>query len=416
MKTFVFSLAMLVTSVGFSKNHVVYFGGGLSSIPGDKAFDSTLKNAIEISKKSDWDGDFYYRQNLPANLKEADAKNVKLFSEQNFNQKLVDMLNETKPGEQLLVVLATHGDKKDRNLVVGSDTGQFDIKSLENFIKQAEAKGIKLAIVGGTNFSGSLMKNKSDKTCIIANAPPDKVGAVGDTIELMKWLGASGSKNLEEAYLQTRERLDEKAIGTMPMISTAAGAATDEMMYPLKPSVTRKEDLPYFLTRPLCTRTELAMETLQESINDNSAIGSAIYGDKVKLDYDALKAKTMAYDEEFAETKDVVLLAAKQVCTTVKGQQVCMRMGNLEKLLLKKDELAKSSPESLAVVEELVKSEDYKAYAAISKKWQPKLDSLGQKALEISESERVLYNRVYKKLSEDPKFKNAPNPCRDFKI
>lgn len=418
MRTFVFPLIIFFFSLnGFAKNRVVYFGGGTSKEVGDKAFNSGFKSAIELSKKADWEGDFYFRNSLPKKISSDDASRVKEFSESNFNNKLNKMLDETKPGEQLLVVLATHGDKQNGKFIVQSDSGNFDVDRLQDFIAAAEAKGIKLGIIGGACFSGSLLKYKTKNTCIISNAPHDKVGVTQDTANILKDLASDRSgTNLEEVYLRNRVGNAGKNYATMPMISTAAGTAVDEMLYPLKSSITRKYDLPYFLTRPVCTNTELAMSTLQEHIGENADIGSAIFGDESKLSYSKLKEKTIAYDKQFAEAKDVVLLANSNSCADIKGQRVCMTLGAIDNFMRKRGEFATSSPESAKVFGELAKSADYKQYSVVRKAWDSQLVALEEKSFEISKSERHLYDQLYKKMSEDPKIKSAPNPCRDFKL
>jgi hypothetical protein len=261
------------------------------------------------------------------------------------------------------------------------------------------------------------MKYKGPHTCVITTSSSDGSGSSGDTNFMLKDLaGKDGSSNLEEIYLKNRYKAGNLGMGTRPMISTEAGIATDEILYPLKPLISRAPDLRAKLAKPLCVKSDLAMETLLEAVelNNEITVESVIKGSHV--DYDDLKAQTRAYNELFDKAKEIADSEQAKVCINYQGKKVCDNLGDIEKFFIKKTKGETLDPKLVEIANLLGQTSDYQNYLKAKAKSGPMLSELEKRSQEISKSERKLYDSIYRRTSEKFEKQGKPNPCKDFKI
>ena len=371
-RALIFTLMISLGLKAQAENHLVYFGGGKSTSPSDDMFDSSLKHSLAYSKASGWKSEYHYRQSLPRDLAPDDYGKVKNdFSPQVFNDKINELTaaiktGKIKRGEQLLVFIDTHGDLTvDGKLVGRSDAGSVDLEQLQILIRAAEEKGVKLGIIGATCYSGSLMKYRSPNTCLITTAQPDKVSFGVDARILLSARKNLGKTNLEELYLETREKTDSaeirdnRAQPSQPMISTNAGIAADEMLSPLKKAIVHDEDRETIYRKSVCEDPALTAMKLDKSFRDVEVTIAGSFYDSQEKALPLLKEKI----EEF---------------------------NNLQNEFLADKSIKRSESET--------------------KKMNKRLNEL---SWEIARIERQAYTKAYKKISDQDK---EPNPCRDFKL
>jgi hypothetical protein len=356
-----------------AENHLVYFGGGkTANLPYDDMFDYSLKQSLAYGKASGWKSEYHYRQSLPRDLAPEDYSKVKNdFSSKVFNDKIRELtvaikMGKIRRGEQLLVFIDTHGVLNEDGKLVGiSDPGNVDLEKLKFLIRAAEQKGVKLGIIGATCYSGSLMKYRSPNTCLITTAQPDKVSFGIDSRLLVSARKNLGNTNLEELYLEAREKTDtveirmNRAQPSQPMISTNAGIAADEMLSPLKNVIIHDVDREAIYNKSLCENPALAAMKLNKNFSDVEVMVSGFFYDSEEKALPLLKEKI----EEF---------------------------NNLQNEFLADKSVKRSESET--------------------KKMNTRLNEL---SWEIARIERQVYTKAYKKVSEQDK---EPNPCRDFKL
>jgi hypothetical protein len=143
------------------------------------------------------------------------------------------------PVDKILIIINTHGAEKAINNQDGttpythliSSTGPEKFVSLDKLTELTNlVKGTntKLAIIDGSCHSGNSLPLANSNTCVISAAGPNHYGYNDFTQKFASKL-ATG-KNLENIFLEVRDEVD----GTgFPMISSPAGQAVQQAIYPL---------------------------------------------------------------------------------------------------------------------------------------------------------------------------------------
>lgn len=414
-------------------NHLVFFGGGSSSLAQDVFFDPSLKNTKEFAKKSGWQSEFYYRKKMPESLTPEEKVGIKEFSPQSFRDKINSLIadinsGKIQPQEQLLVVLSTHGKLDSGKLILTADQDNVEVDSLKELVSAAERKGVKLGVVGSTCYSGSLMKYMTPNTCLITIAQPDKVGFESDLTGFSKLVSADkpvGASNLEELYLNTRlenSKFATNGVVSQPMISTQAGVAIDEMLYPLKRGLFHKIDLVPALDQPVCVNTELAMTSLQENMKDMTIVTKGFWIDGSDEAYPLLKEKMDEYNKLYRQVDDYQMAKSKVACNydgepsspTFLRKNFCLGVADLEPGFPGSDLEKDGTRHSFAQLRvDLRKTKEYQEYRRLKNLHQVTINRMLDLSRQIAELERQVYDQAYKKASKEFK---GPNPCRDFKI
>lgn len=428
-----------------SKDHLVYFGGGSSNQEADSMFDSSFKDWLQYSKGRFGDREFYYRRKLPDSLPENTGKDVRPISAQAFNNKIKSLVNDItngkiRSGEKLLLVLDTHGgiDSGKYRVTTDEDTAAVDLQDL---IKVAEQKHVKLGIVGDTCYSGQLLKYSSSSACIITLTKPDRVGWKNDSDMFSFYLkNSAGHTNLEDAYLTSR-------VGTVaisqPMISTEVGKQVDQILNLLKPMIVASVDLENDLKRPSCPNLLFGFDRLEKNIRDLKIPLSLVVGDSLDLTaneiYKRLKDTAVKYqtlrDEVPAIEAELAYLRGKPITVgdeSVNVESVDSILQEIDKerpSCFKEDPCKGLSSEQVlmdnkchvvsceflnqraAFARNAQQSPEYQRYKELRQ--QPRAKELENLSQTIATKERELYNALYMKLSEKNK---GSNPCRDFKM
>jgi hypothetical protein len=254
-------------SVEAIKKQVYIFGGG-GEPDGDKTiFDNSLKHFSNFLNSSDWSSTLSFNGGHKETEKiiksnYVNANNLGRFNEDNYNKAILEMIEkiesgQLKSGDQLMVVVDTHGSRKknERTHSVASseikatfslrEKIMLSLDKLEDLTILASSKGIKLAILDFSCFSGNLLNIKNDKVCLISATGPDQYAYTGSsnfilfnhlimskpdgfTSQFIASLKAG--QNLEDLFLNARLGDD---IPDFPMISTNEGRFVNEVIYNL---------------------------------------------------------------------------------------------------------------------------------------------------------------------------------------
>lgn len=251
-------------SVSYSAKKEMYFLGGGGEPEGDTTiFDYNLKRIGNFTENSDWKTSVSFNgghKKTEAIIKSEMSKvrDLGSFTRDNYEKALAEMITkiesgELKAGDQLLVNIETHGAEKTQDdkthKVAFSDSTPSDyvtlagakttnLDGLEKLAQIASEKGVKLAIVDMSCFSGNLLNIDSEKTCMISATGKNQFAYEGtqNYIFFEKPISFSGKfftsmkkgKNLEELFLKARE---EGSHSDFPMISTSEGRAINDHIY-----------------------------------------------------------------------------------------------------------------------------------------------------------------------------------------
>jgi hypothetical protein len=241
-----------------STNHLVLLGGGGDN-PRDygSSFDMPLMMLGRVYQKNEWGQvlmSFGAGQKATNQLIEKyfpDVKNT-LFTSRSFETKLdeAERLMEQgliAKGDQLLFAIATHGAPQygfqvSHNIsTAGIDEHQIssepslttvNLDQLRRVQVTARRKGVKLAILDFTCFSGSTIELADDNTCVISSTGPTIIGYSDNQVSFPShfYRGLGQGDNLETAFLKARARTSEESY---PMISTQANSKITESEFRL---------------------------------------------------------------------------------------------------------------------------------------------------------------------------------------
>lgn len=234
-----------------AENHMLILGGGGEPTGASTIFDSTMKILGTNLKSTNWkyqasfNGGHAETEQMLATSYAAPEAPTTNFTTDNYNKMIADykakiLMGQIKPGDQLMIIMNTHGAAKSKNekthLVAASGgTGATDLNSLtgtklvsmdalEELVKLSNERGINLGLVDLSCHSGNTqaLKANAPNTCIITATGPKHYGFAGESAfsgTFMKNL--KKGVTLEGAFLKART---ESRDASFPMISTDENA------------------------------------------------------------------------------------------------------------------------------------------------------------------------------------------------
>lgn len=265
------TLALLVFSSQnlMAANHMVIFGGSGDPKGPTTIFDENIEILGKNLSNSNWkyqaafNGGHSETESILAKKYKNPVAPTREFTKQNYESIIADykkkiLSGEIKSGDQLMIVIDTHGAQKfgnekthlisangaaekpssnseiNYNTLSGSDLVSLD--SLEEIVKITNEKGIKLGIIDMSCHSGNTLalKQNAPNTCVItASGPVHFSYAGGTSFSGQFWNELKPGKNLEEAFLSARLKAQDVSF---PMISTTPGnEVTDEVYDSITP-------------------------------------------------------------------------------------------------------------------------------------------------------------------------------------
>ncbi len=223
-------------------------GGGGEPQGADTIFDSTMKTLGGSLKSTDW------KYNVTFNGGHAETEAMMMsqypkavapitpFTADSYKKMINEykakiVMGEIKAGDQLIVMVNTHGaskyekETKTHKIAVSGGNGTGDLNNLsgtklvslddlEELVKLSNEKGIKLGIIDLSCHSGNTMalKTNAPNTCIITATGPKHYGYAGESAFTGKFAkNLKKGESLESAFLKARAESTDPAF---PMIST----------------------------------------------------------------------------------------------------------------------------------------------------------------------------------------------------
>lgn len=257
MRLIIFLAFCFFSFASYSKDTLVFFGGG-GELEGEKThFDKVMLNVASFLKNNS-----HYESYVAFNGNHSETDKIlqtefknnqnlkKKFGIKEFESIIQDIKRKIesnppliKPGEKLIIFIATHGQRLDddqkfhnietsdfKDSVIGKTSVSVNIDSLKELSELANKKGISLGIIDNTCFSGSSLKLANKNTCVITSSLSDQVGYNDFSINFSG--GLKKGKNLEDLFLETRSQ----SIGLpFPLISTQVGDKVFEDLKGLLP-------------------------------------------------------------------------------------------------------------------------------------------------------------------------------------
>ena len=351
---------------------------------------------------------------------------------------------EIKPGDKILLIIATHGyqnrGEKSHSISTNSGAAQtesFNLDELKQITELAESKKIKLGIIDLSCHSGGSLPLANSATCIISSSGPTQYATGSFAENFLDRL--QPGKSLESIFLETRR---SSASPAFPMISTPAGQSVNQKLYSKIqlylnwPGAWERNDhfLESLLSRATCPRAPEAFSKLEDEIRTIAAqlgvkspsidrlLELMRHYDKKQRDAaSALAAwgvKDLNQNESISQPDGTVVSESRlNLLTTPYGDRVNDLSSRLE------SETDPSKRDRLQLLKEHYESriqlraqllERAPQLSNVASKYKALLNQLDlsqSQANEIALEERELYDALYR---EDSGKNTGPNPCRDF--
>lgn len=288
MSIYISILCILLSLQLHAENYLSYLGGGGEPKTATKTiFDDNLKELNTFSAENkNWNLELKFNGGHTETEKLMASGFPAATSKKSFEKGSLKETIETytrdinsgkiKSGDQLLVMINSHGgaatDASRSHLITAgvSDgpinpqtlagaVGVVNLDQLQELIRLANDKGIKLGIVDFSCHSGNTLKLANEKTCVISAAGPDHFSFIVFASDFTKNMKAG--KSLEQIFLETRL---QTADTSYPMISTAAGNEINSQLYPkLSPYLNFDNDHLQSISRKLSDYVQLAATSPQ---------------------------------------------------------------------------------------------------------------------------------------------------------
>ena len=143
---------------------------------------------------------------------------------------VLDKLNAAKSGDEVLIVLNTHGGRRSQEKgqrshdILDPDGRIYDLDQMAPAIEEAIKRGAKVALLDFSCFSGNSQNLKSTGACVISDAPANYYGTsdIGNLefpASFMKTLPRDGKHiSLQQHFLSSR--LSSKDPSNLPQMSS----------------------------------------------------------------------------------------------------------------------------------------------------------------------------------------------------
>lgn len=481
---------ILSSSLSYSADAVNYhyiFGGGGDPKGPTTIFDKYLSRAADFTKDNkDWkttisfNGGHSETEKILAD-KFKSATNVGAFTEKTYQEQIAALIKkiengEIKKGEQLLININTHGAKKSRRekthgiafsggaateLQNLSGASVDSLDNLEGLADIAALKGVKLAIIDSSCFSGNTLNITNKNTCIISASGPTEYSYSDPNKDFIIKTNATFTgklissfekgKNLEELYLAARAN---NAVPDFPMISTPEGRELHSFIHnAISPFLIYNVDAtnisdfsagynsrtPDLFEKNVCDSEKKYLQ-MQESLKKIKDILPLSYV-LIKKEFSSLVEALEKYRDfqleyeksirsVFKTEKEVEVLLNKYDPAKIahmKQYKAIEIVGmNYDEALTKYKKMAGSSEgfaklfwdqrvkelgEMKVVAEEIKNnlSDESKSLLKNYNKINLKLDETWKLAANVSRESKNLYDSLYRQM-----MKPETNPCRDF--
>ncbi|OFZ20162.1 MAG: hypothetical protein A2X94_09660 [Bdellovibrionales bacterium GWB1_55_8] len=435
----VFSAGLPPAQAGGAKTHTLFLGAAGEPAGSTTLFDLSLRTA----------GAYFSTAKHPVKLVFDGGHSVTEKIAAQFYDEREDISPETakgslralkkdiergkiKKGEQVLVALVSHGARRegDEAATHGVSIGRQQLLQSRELIPlrdAAEKAGVRLAIIDQSCFSGDTLAIASDKTCVVSATGEDVVSYPVESESF--WKNVNPGVSLEEAFLRGRS---QRAYPSVPMISTAAGKATAELIREVSASLIGwVSDLEKQADKHCvagCSQNFPAEDTTAKLDHAMTKIAKTAI-----MDSEALKKFRVALEEQYRFLHELFFLTSdlkakdKRQEKLVDGAKVDWKymvgfdQAELRQML--ETELASGGSMKFALEEELKQlplveevrarllseNEEFRKYVEAHARYKQLFGKMWQESVRVSLLERGAYDRIYRSMKSE-----GANPCRDF--
>jgi hypothetical protein len=328
------------------------FGGGGEPGGNDTIFDSALevladnKDNVDLNIRSSFNGGHMKTETI---LREKLKIENQEFTPDNWQKAVSEYIvkiksGQMKKGENLLVLVDTHGQEADSKnsthmidmAIKGKNRGgrQASMDMLKELAQVASDKGINLGIVDFSCHSGNSLSLGNDKTCVVTAAAPNLYGY--DDFTKSFYTNMKKGMSLEDVYLKARK---DAYSPSFPMISTKENESLKDSLYTkLYPYMTYAGGLanklsPYLdqviNSEALQCKRENDFNILVKQIEDFEKVNGAIkskYGEAGQLLGELKKYKSKQDDmlNEMKRTNYKLLATKEKVVLNPKSKKAIM--------------------------------------------------------------------------------------------
>lgn len=252
-----FYLVAIVSLFSFSvsaENHLLLMGGGGEPTGDTTIFDGGLNRFSNNLNSSKWKYDISFNgghTKTETILKNqySKAQSTSHFTPAKYNEliesyKVKILLGDIKAGDQLMIIINTHGainDGRQKTHLIAakgkaasdmnklSDAELVSLDALAELVKLTNDRGITMGIVDLSCHSGNSLKLKSPNTCVVTSTGPNHYGfAGGNSFSDLFLANLTPGKTMEQAFLKARVESNDAAY---PMISTEEQESISREVY-----------------------------------------------------------------------------------------------------------------------------------------------------------------------------------------
>ena len=456
MRTRCFLFAVLIgmffTALGaHAAGKYLYAIGGSGDPPGATTiFDYTFGQMAKAAANRGWqptvlfDGDHKDAQGKVAAA--FGKKELPTFSPFSFasmlNKIKADVeLGKFKKGDQVLFWIDAHGrprigSQRSHAIACGKDFDDCNLDELQEVISKLESKGVKVALMDGSCYSGSSLNLGSEKTCIVTITSDHYVGFGRTANQLLESIPGTP---LEQAFFNVVD-----TNWGYPQISTKAGKQLHDLFAPLliDPIITGKNlvneascaDGP--ANSILANRKEIFQ--LVQDVAGTRFLRSVLFQDfwsalkKYEKEYDKalkLKHKVSTYDARTEAAswgkvdwfsinqRDLIKRQTKALgidCSVNRNTDFAQKLCAFTDELDTKFKMLENNPEFQSY---RMLAKEFEDQVKVPDKWQIpnkgywSSGPLERAARKVRQEYRTLYQALYREIS---KTSTEPEPCREF--
>lgn len=407
------------------KKEALFLGGGGEPAGTSTIFDPALENFADFSLRTNWKMNVLFDGGHSESEKTASlvtgGKN-KSATVQNLNNEINSYIQrmqsgDLKAGDQLLVQVASHGATNkpgQSSHSVAALDGDFDLDSLKKLRDLAEKKGVKLAILDYSCYSGSSIGLATDKTCVMSVATPDNLGYASSGSEISKNL--KPGENLEDVFIKSRT--SQLGNPGLPQISTEAGRKAYEATKFITQSTLERISFDQSMKSQAEYCDPLGQQTFGKLSNELKAINKGVADATTDKDLLQLKSALQGYKKSQAQAakhfKYTKELDVRTCGMQSDGGEICGTFTQFQyghKLLLEKQKAGAKIQDELEAYNAVMGTPEYSAWQEDSSKYKELSTVIYEDAAAVVSAEKQIYNNLYKKYSAESKTANA---CKDF--
>jgi len=281
-------LCVFATTAQAGDKYMYSFGGAGDA--GENLFTNEFQNISTTAQRNGWQNQILFGRNPSESAKVQNnaSSPVKEFSQKNFKDSLDQIVSDAqsgkiKSGDQVLIMIDSHGSPYltshsdgtvDKAHNVSCSDGDCSLGPLEQVIKTLESKGVKVALVDLSCYSGQSMNLASSKTCVVSATSANDVSRFFFSKNFIANMKSGTS--LENVFLSAR--LAGDSVGRAEISTTAGQLATSTIQELGSESLQRvsAEDLASAHKETPCEKAE-SRNQMKKTLRQFNDIESKLY-------------------------------------------------------------------------------------------------------------------------------------------